>query len=128
MHAYSPVDVANPDYSLRPKFRGIASFNCSINPGEILFVPSHWWHQVTSYDDPDGKSIGVNYFYEPYYHRPGYECTHPNMQFNRHYSHVAHSSSGDLNNVDLCASKYICFKNSKSTSQQLQDEDDDDEL
>ena len=108
VHTYSPVDIVKPNYTLHPLFRNTPSFNCTINPGEILFVPSHWWHEVTSYDDEYGKSIGVNYFFEPYYHRPGYLSNHPNMQFNRHYSHIA-----DLKSVNVCSKKNICFKKSK---------------
>jgi len=104
IHAYSPVDITNPDYKNHPSMRDVKGFNCTIHTGDILYVPSHWWHQVISYDEDGGKSIGVNYFFEPFYDRPAYKCVPPYMIYNRHYSHIR-----ELKTVSLCSKENICF-------------------
>ena len=60
-------------------------------------MPSHWWHQVESINNnrsgggsggAAGYSIGVNMFYEPFYHRQAYLSRNPFFQHNRYYSHL----------------------------------------
>eukprot|EP01041_Mallomonas_annulata_P000659 gene659-1271_t len=107
-HTYSPVDIQNPNYTHHPLFKQAKGFACTIHQGDILFVPSHWWHQVISHNDEKGKSIGVNYFYEPFFHRPLYKAKSPLMQYNRYYSHIS-----ELKTVSLCDKENICFRNEK---------------
>ena len=37
----------------------IISLQCTLNPGDLLYFPAFWWHQVTSLD----LSISVNMFF-----------------------------------------------------------------
>lgn len=84
-----------------------------------MYVPSHWWHEVeTSYeplssssssrssssstgssDSNSGYSVGLNYFFEPYYHRLGYQSKVPTFQHNRYYAHL-HDRYGSSNDND----------------------------
>jgi hypothetical protein len=53
---YSPVDAMAPDLERHPRFRGAPLLDCTLGPGDLLFIPSLWWHQAASV----GTSISVN--------------------------------------------------------------------
>lgn len=44
----SMVDFDNPDYTIHPKFeRALENIQIAeLDPGDALFIPSMWWHQV----------------------------------------------------------------------------------
>lgn len=58
----SQVDIENPDYDKFPNFRFAKPIVCHLKAGEILYIPSCWWHQVYSIDD---VNISVNFFWKP---------------------------------------------------------------
>ena len=64
----SSVDVAKPDYERFPKYREAehAAFVAELEPGDALFVPSMWWHNVEALDDVNAL---VNFWWreEPSY-------------------------------------------------------------
>ncbi|XP_070535757.1 HSPB1-associated protein 1 homolog [Ptychodera flava] len=43
---FSQVNVKNPDCRRFPKFRDCTPYNVTLEPGDVLFVPRHWWHYV----------------------------------------------------------------------------------
>ncbi|XP_060973408.1 lysine-specific demethylase JMJ32 [Cannabis sativa] len=45
-------------------FQGPKPFECTINPGEILYLPSMWFHHVRQSPDDNGRVIAVNYWYD----------------------------------------------------------------
>lgn len=45
---YSPVDAEDPDLSRFPRFRGAPLLHADLEPGDLLFIPSMWWHQARS--------------------------------------------------------------------------------
>jgi len=47
---FSPVDVDRPDLARYPEFAKVQVVEVLVEPGETLFVPLAWWHQVTSLD------------------------------------------------------------------------------
>jgi Cupin-like domain len=47
---FSPVDLAAPDLVRFPKLEGVQVFDVVVAPGETLFVPLGWWHQVEALD------------------------------------------------------------------------------
>lgn len=51
-HVYSSVrDLAAPDIVARfPKLEGLRVHQVILQPGDVLFIPIGWWHQVTSLD------------------------------------------------------------------------------
>lgn len=60
----SPVDILDPDYERFPLFRGAKRLQCVLRPGDVLFMPAFWWHEVQSYPDPSQKrNLAVNYWY-----------------------------------------------------------------
>jgi histone arginine demethylase JMJD6 len=51
------IDLDHPDIGKFPLFRHATAFECTLEPGEMLFIPSEWWHHVVAIE----KSITVNY-------------------------------------------------------------------
>ncbi len=51
------VDPDRPDPENFPLFRHATAFECILGPGELLFMPSDWWHHVVALE----KSITVSY-------------------------------------------------------------------
>jgi len=47
---FSPVDLAAPDLARFPRLAGVQVFDVVLGPGETLFVPLGWWHQVEALD------------------------------------------------------------------------------
>jgi jumonji domain-containing protein 7 len=65
---FSPVNISFPDYKLYPKFKNARKLICQVNEGDILYLPSYWWHEVTGKPSPiDNISIAINSFYKPYW-------------------------------------------------------------
>lgn len=53
----SPVDIMNPNLEKYPLFQHApTAIECQLEPGDILYIPSKWWHHVTSLD----TTISVN--------------------------------------------------------------------
>ena len=64
---------------------------------------------MTSEPDSEGKTIGINIFYESLYHTPGYNVTSPMFMQRRYYQHLKTTSSGGLGLLKPCDSEFICF-------------------
>jgi len=47
---YSPIDVDRPDLARYPRFAEVTMLEVVVEPGETVFLPLGWWHQVTSLD------------------------------------------------------------------------------
>ena len=45
---YSQVDPQAPDLQRFPRFADTRQFEVTVSPGEALFIPVGWWHQVES--------------------------------------------------------------------------------
>lgn len=59
----SPVDILKPDYNRFPKFKEAQALNCTINEGDVLFMPSFWWHEVQSYpSENEPRNLAVNFW------------------------------------------------------------------
>nr|WKF58013.1 hypothetical protein HUO10_002509 [Paraburkholderia busanensis] len=50
LHCYSQVDGAAIDYERFPSMRDARVFECTLAPGELLFLPIGWWHYVEGLD------------------------------------------------------------------------------
>ncbi|XP_022084577.1 HSPB1-associated protein 1-like [Acanthaster planci] len=53
---FSPINIANPAVDRYPKFVESTPYVLTLEPGEVLFVPKHWWHFVESLE----VSISIN--------------------------------------------------------------------
>jgi hypothetical protein len=82
-HTYSPVNIHSPDLKAHPRFANAKGLVCEVGPGDTLFLPSHWWHEVISNPDEEGKSIATNKFFEPFYNRMMFNTTLNYFQHNR---------------------------------------------
>jgi cupin-like protein len=47
---FSPIDIDRPDLVRYPDFKEAAVIEVVVEPGETVFLPLGWWHQVTSLD------------------------------------------------------------------------------
>ncbi|HSD16187.1 MAG TPA: cupin-like domain-containing protein [Thermomonas sp.] len=58
----STVDFAAPDLDRHPRFRDAwdAARSAVLEPGDAIFIPSMWWHQVEGLDD---FNVLVNYWW-----------------------------------------------------------------
>ena len=52
----SRVDSEDPDYERFPRFRSAQAIRFVLAPGEVLYLPRYWWHQMRSLD----TSVSVN--------------------------------------------------------------------
>lgn len=55
----SQVISTRPDLEKFPNFRNSRCEHCVLEPGEMLFIPAFYWHQVTALD----SGISLNMFY-----------------------------------------------------------------
>lgn len=59
----SPVDVKKPDFQRFPNFAKTKPINCTITRGDILFMPSFWWHEVNSLPNvTEKRNLAVNFW------------------------------------------------------------------
>ena len=42
------VDVDAPDTEQFPQFADLDHWDCILEPGDMLFIPTRWWHYVKS--------------------------------------------------------------------------------
>ncbi len=61
--SYSQVYPEQPDFESFPRFRAALQQKCEVvlNPGDVLFIPVGWWHEVIS--TGDGVVCSVNRFW-----------------------------------------------------------------
>lgn len=55
----SPVNGFAPDLTIYPKFKDVMGYTCIQEPGDIVFTPSLWWHQVRNLEA--GISLTENF-------------------------------------------------------------------
>ena len=59
---YSPVDFDTPDLERYPLFSKAKVYRVHLREGDCLFLPGHWWHQVTS---SPTECLAVSTWYHP---------------------------------------------------------------
>uniref|UniRef100_A0A7S1JGX9 JmjC domain-containing protein n=1 Tax=Eutreptiella gymnastica TaxID=73025 RepID=A0A7S1JGX9_9EUGL len=63
---FSPINVAAPDLKRYPLYAKAKPINITLRAGEMLYMPSFWWHSVVSHADAEGKNIAINFWYSPH--------------------------------------------------------------
>ena len=58
---YSPVDPKAPDYEQFPMARNASYLDVRLGPGDLLYIPPMWWHDVTSLT----TSVSINRLWWP---------------------------------------------------------------
>lgn len=56
---YGAFDPEYPDYERFPLSRAVEPLEVILEPGDALYLPSRWWHQVRSLD----VSMSLNYWF-----------------------------------------------------------------
>jgi len=56
----STVDPENPDYERHPYFANANVYEVTVEEGDVLFIPTSWFHNVQAIDVP---SLSLVYFY-----------------------------------------------------------------
>ena len=54
------MDVENPNLEEFPNFALVHSYECILKPGDVLFIPALWFHNVTSLD----FGVAINVFWK----------------------------------------------------------------
>ncbi|PIK50453.1 putative HSPB1-associated protein 1 [Apostichopus japonicus] len=57
---FSEVNITEPDLAIHPRFQDSTPHVIVLEPGDVLYVPRHWWHYVECID----TSISVNCWVE----------------------------------------------------------------
>uniref|UniRef100_A0A5S6QMQ3 JmjC domain-containing protein n=1 Tax=Trichuris muris TaxID=70415 RepID=A0A5S6QMQ3_TRIMR len=66
----SPIDITYPDFEKFPSLRHLKWLNCTIEAGDVLYIPSYWWHEVQSFPDvEENRNLAVNFWYSPFWHK-----------------------------------------------------------
>lgn len=47
-NVFSPIDIDKPDLNRYPRFKEVKVLETVLEPGDTIFLPLAWWHQVTS--------------------------------------------------------------------------------
>jgi len=55
----SPIDVRAPDLARYPRYSRAHAWVGEIGPGQTLFIPAFWWHDVESL----GTNVALNYWW-----------------------------------------------------------------
>eukprot|EP01060_Flectonema_neradi_P015863 TRINITY_DN22500_c0_g1_i1.p1 TRINITY_DN22500_c0_g1~~TRINITY_DN22500_c0_g1_i1.p1 ORF type:complete len:484 (+),score=52.69 TRINITY_DN22500_c0_g1_i1:40-1491(+) len=79
----SPVHIGNQtELSRYPDFEHANNtrLTCLVEEGDILFLPSFWWHEVRSMGHP--VTLAVNLWFEPYFAK-AFPCKSCRLQHNR---------------------------------------------
>ena len=49
-NVFSPIDIDSPDFARFPLFRDVKVLEVTAEPGDTVFLPLGWWHQVSALD------------------------------------------------------------------------------
>ena len=61
---FAGINVTHPNFNLHPKYANAVPYFCSVNEGEILYIPRGWPHAVfSSPSNVSGWSYGVNWWF-----------------------------------------------------------------
>ncbi len=93
---FSEVDCTDPDYEKYPRFENVKIARETLHPGDILFMPAGWWHDVRSLDISVSYNVWwlhysdfLKYLAKETWHRTkGLVGLAPPMEVNQSYYHM----------------------------------------
>ena len=53
------IDTFNPDYYRFPRFKKAKCIQTIMNPGDVLYYPTNYWHQTINLDTPSISLTGT---------------------------------------------------------------------
>lgn len=59
----SQVDLAEPDFDRFPLAAQLKGWEAIVGPGDVLYLPMYWWHQVESAPH-SGYTVSINFWYK----------------------------------------------------------------
>ncbi len=72
-NVFSPIDIDRPDLARYPLFSQVKVLEVIAEPGDTVFLPLGWWHQVTSLD------VSLSFSYSNLAVPNHYSYTNPDM-------------------------------------------------
>nr|XP_009861744.1 jmjC domain-containing protein 7 [Ciona intestinalis]XP_026694827.1 jmjC domain-containing protein 7 [Ciona intestinalis] len=60
--AFSGVNVTSVDMLKYPGMQGLQWWSANLTPGDCIYMPLNWWHQVTS---PPSRNMAINIWWAP---------------------------------------------------------------
>lgn len=100
MLQFSPVNAERPDLVRFPRFAAASPIEVILEPGEVLFLPAAWWHQVRGVT----AAISMNFFWfdlrnlralSPYF----YHATRLALRGDERVTRERDSSAADIGRV-----------------------------
>lgn len=84
----SPIYIVQPNCERFPNFTRARQMECVLNEGDILYMPSFWWHEVQFYPNlVEKRNMAVNFWYEPFL-KKDFPCPECRMDINPHYKKI----------------------------------------
>lgn len=60
----SSVNMDKPDSLRFPKYKRATAFRVVLHPGDVLYLPAYWHHEVQSLPDEEGMNMAVNFWFK----------------------------------------------------------------
>ena len=60
---FAPVNISAPDFDRFPRLAEATPVACTIDAGDVLYIPSFWWHEVISEAAAGTPNLAVNFWY-----------------------------------------------------------------
>jgi len=60
----SSVNLDSPDWKRFPLYRNAKPMRVVLEPGDVIYLPAYWHHEVQSLPDEDGLNVAVNFWFK----------------------------------------------------------------
>ncbi|KAI4327887.1 hypothetical protein L6164_020298 [Bauhinia variegata] len=102
---YPSPETKDDEMSKFPLYvNGPAPFECTIKAGEILYLPSMWFHHVRQSPDERGRTIAVNYWYDMQF---DIKYAYFNFLQSLHYQSTLNSTLHEDSDSDADSGPYV---------------------
>ncbi|KAJ9456945.1 JmjC domain-containing protein E [Diplonema papillatum] len=64
---------------------------CEVGPGDVLYLPAFWWHEVASQGDP--FTLATNMWFTPFFTKD-FPCASCRLRLNDAYAYIYHPERG----------------------------------